>query len=160
MEKFFFVAGNPGSSIWWRELGGTPSATHKSGYRPLLRASEELSEKRKRIWYTKRERERGEGKAQSTRAEGERELRFGGSAASAASSSPFPVYHTAPNKRRVKSRGEGREGGERTRNETRGGRGKTLPRNADASRMHTRAHGSCTDVMLPSLPSPSANNKL
>ena len=54
----------------------------------------------------------------------------------------------------------GKRGGRRTRNEMRRGRGQTLPRNADASRMHTRAHGSCTDVVLSSFPSPSANNKL
>ena len=48
----------------------------------------------------------------------------------------------------------------RTSNEMRRGRGQTLPRNADASRMHTCAHGPCTDVVLSSFPSPSANNKL
>ena len=60
--------------------------------------------------YKERQSEREKGKAHSMRAEGERELRLDGSAASAASSSSFPIDHIASNKRRVKSRGEGREG--------------------------------------------------
>ena len=59
---------------------------------------------------------------------------------------PYRSHRIKQAKSQVK-RG-GKRGGRGTGNEMRGGRGQTLPRNSDASRMHARAHGPCTDVML------------
>ena len=87
------------------------NATHKSGYRPLLHASEELSEKRKRIWYTKRERERErEGKERHrARARRRGSANYVSAAALHRQLAPRPSLCITPHQTSEESSQEGRE---------------------------------------------------